>query len=266
MQPITHWGRKKIPLTFDIQPYPVAEAPPDLPPKLVGYEPEVINVLERFAEPGDCCVDAGASIGFHTCMLSKLVGEDGLVLAFEPHLESFKHLMHHVHVTNKLNNVGCCRAALWKEDCSNMQLWSPEQLGYASFHRAEGTACSDIVDGLALDGVLSEAGHPRVIKIDCEGTEAEVLLGAQSALKRGVDCVVLELNYYILGHTGRSDHTIREYMASLGYDMFLINISDGNGDLCAPIKVDPDREIKLEGAHHHINVLFSTEAKVAQRW
>ena len=101
----------------------------------VGYEPEITNVIERFAEPGDCVIDAGASIGFHTCFMSKLVGESGLVLAFEPQLESYKHLLQHVHVANKLNNVACLRTALWKFDCPELELWSMSEIGYSSFHR-----------------------------------------------------------------------------------------------------------------------------------
>ena len=79
------WGRKKTPLKFCCGPES------DFHP--LGYEPEIINVLERFIDPGDVVVDAGASIGLHTCLMSKLVGDDGLVLAFEPQVASFSWLM-----------------------------------------------------------------------------------------------------------------------------------------------------------------------------
>lgn len=250
------WGRDKIPLCFDLYPYDVDHEAP--------YEPEVINVYERFVEPGDFVIDAGASVGYHTCLLSKLVGDGGVVLAFEPHLESFRLLAHHVHVANRLGNVACMRTALWKTDCPSLELWSVQDLGYSSFHRYANAETSEMVEGRKLDTLLT-TDHPRLIKIDCEGVEAEVLCGANDTLTRGVDCVILELNYHLMEHTGRSDRTIREYMQALGYDMFLINLGDENGGFLPPLKVDPERMITLTNGHH-INVLFSTEEKVAQRW
>ena len=249
------WGRKKTLLRFDRHQV-------DCHP--FGYEPEVVNVIERFVEPGDCVVDAGACIGFHTCLMSKLVGEDGVVLAFEPQLESFKYLFHHVHVANKLNNVACLRMALWKCDCPELVLWSVEDIGYSSFHKYADFTGTEKVEGRSLDTLLIE-DHPRFIKIDCEGTEAEVLLGAHSILEKGVDCVVLEFNYHMMRQTGRSDGPIRQYMAALGYDLFLISVRDDNGGFLPPIKVAPDVAITLSGGHH-INVMFSTEEKVRSRW
>lgn len=266
--PDVEWGSKKVPLRFDRHPYPVVEASGAavLHEQLQGYEPEILNVIERFVQPGDCVVDAGASIGFHTCFLSKMVGESGIVIACEPQLESFKYLAHHVHVANKLANVACLRLALWKFDTPNLELWSVDDIGYSSFHRYEKATSSEIVEGRSLDSLLINGNdHPRFIKIDCEGTEAEVLCGAREILARGVDCVVLELNYFLMEQTNRDDRVIRQFMAELGYDMFLINLGDGNGGYQPPFKVDPSLKIELSGGHH-INVMFSTEQKVKERW
>lgn len=252
------WGAKRVPLTFDRPPY-------DGAPDARGYEPEILNVVERFLEPGDVAVDAGASIGFHTCFMSRLVGETGLVFAFEPHLESFGFLANHVHLVNKLNNVALANIALWKETAEGMILYSVKDIGYSSLHRYKDGVYDEIVRGAALDDLLGPEDHPRVIKIDTEGTEAEVLLGARKMLERGVDAVILELNYFMMYQVGRSDKPIRAYMDMLGYDMFLINIAAKGGSYEAPIKVAPDLEMRLRGGHH-INVLFSTEEKVKERW
>jgi FkbM family methyltransferase len=253
--------KEKRMLNFGISPYPEGSTHP------YGYEPEIINAIEHFLEPGDVFIDVGASIGFHSCLASKMVGEDGLVLAFEPHLESFAVLAHHVHVANHLNNVAMFKLALWKEDCPAMPLWSLNELGYSSLHHYLDGTRSEAVEGVALDEFISENEHPRAIKIDVEGTEGEVLLGARNILQRGVDCVILELNYNIFEKTNRSDMVIRQFMAAMGYDMFLINIcdNDGRGKFLDPIKVENDVTITLQGGHH-INVMFSTMEKVAKRW
>jgi FkbM family methyltransferase len=230
------------------------------------YEPEVENVINRFVKPGDCVIDVGASIGFFTVMMSKIVGENGLVLAFEPHQESFQHLYRNVHFFHKLNNVALFRHALWKHDVSALELWSVNDIGYSSFHAYKDAEYSEFTEGRALDTLLSEKDHPRFMKIDCEGTEAEVLCGAHKILERGVDCIVLEFNFHLMFHTGRTTRAIRDYMRSLGYDMFVIDVKDDSGEYVVPIKIAHDAEFSVTGKRHWINVMFSTEEKVVARW
>lgn len=264
------WGTRKTPLLFNAGPVEDVHA--------FGYEPEVVNVLEHFLEPGDVAIDAGACIGFHTCLMSKLVGENGIVLAFEPQLVSFQALMHHVHVANKLNNVACIRQALWFEDRDDLKLWNFSEMGYSTLNKYFDEVNYEIIEGRKLDTLLiNECDHPRLIKIDCEGAESEVLLGAQRHLTRGVDAVILELNYKLLQKTGRTDRAVRHIMRKLGYEMFLINIGAENGEgnfigaespnggYAVPIPVDPDLDIEIRGGFH-INVLFSTREKVNARW
>jgi FkbM family methyltransferase len=233
------------------------------------YEPEVCNVIDRFVERGDCVVDVGACVGFFSERMSRLVGDEGLVVAFEPQMESYKHLLRNILVVHKLNNVACVKTAAWKCDDPELRLFSLPIVGYSSFHRYTTAYQPETVEGRSLDSWMAGNNHPRFIKIDCEGTELEVLLGARKMLERGVDCVVLELNYYIMGLTGRQDKDIRGYMAELGYDCFLINIGDGNGGYRAPVRVPPGQKIIV--AHNspgacYINVMFSTEEKVRERW
>jgi len=255
-----HWGSRKTPLMFNAG--PVDEVNP------FGYEPEIVNVFEHFAEPGDIAVDAGASIGFHTCLLSKLVGDAGIVLAFEPQLASFQFLMHHVHAINHLANVLCIRQALWNQDIKELKLWSHTELGYSTFHKYYETKDYETVEGRRLDTLLVEDNdHPRILKIDCEGAEGNVLIGAQRHLTRGIDCVILEFNYRLLNSFSKTDAPVRNFMHDLGYDMFLINIGDPNSPshLAPPILVTPDQKIEIVNGFH-INVLFSTQEKVRERW
>jgi FkbM family methyltransferase len=222
------------------------------------YEPEVADVIRRFLSPGDCAVDVGASIGHHTCLMSRMVGEEGLVFAFEPHGESFKLLVESVNV-NKLNNVAMFQTALWSRDLPEMELWSVPEMGYSSFLRYENATGSEKVACRSLDSFLIN-DHPRLIKLDCEGSETNVLAGADRILRKGVDCVVVEFNYWVFRETNLSDLMIRQYMKSLGYDLFIIGVK-----VPYPVKLEPAVSITLEGGHH-INVMFSTEEKVRARW
>lgn len=254
------WGSKEIDLCFN-QCMIMEDGKP------IGYEPEVLNIFEHFVGPGDFVVDAGASIGFHTCFLAKLVGEEGVVVAFEPQMNSFKVLAEHVHISNKLNNVMCLREALWNKHVKGMKLCSQRDLGYSTFFEYYEPFAYEFVDARPLDDILVEENeHPRLIKIDCEGAEAEILEGAERILKKGVDCIVLELNYNIFQQLGITDERIRAYMNSLGYEMFLINYFNGDPpEFSRPMLVKPDINIILRGGFH-INVMFSTQEKVNVRW
>jgi hypothetical protein len=66
-------------------------------------EPE-FAVVERLVKPGDRVIDAGASYGFYTYLLARLVGENGRVFAFEPVGVTGEVLAHCLHVW-RLENV-----------------------------------------------------------------------------------------------------------------------------------------------------------------
>ena len=49
-----------------------------------SWEPEVTQAIDRTVKPGMIVVDIGAQSGFYTLLLSKRVGLNGKVIAFEP--------------------------------------------------------------------------------------------------------------------------------------------------------------------------------------
>jgi FkbM family methyltransferase len=258
------WGQRETHLCFDRYPYPPGSEDHR---GAVTYENEIVNVAEHFIEEGDVAIDVGACIGFHTCLLAKLVGEQGIVYAFEPQQISFDLLTYHAFKANQLANVACLRAIIWNESVPKMELWSPPDIGYSSIHRYLNSYQSETVMAVALDEIIPEDQHPRFVKVDVEGSELQVLQGAHKMLVKGVDCVVLEFNYHLLDMCQKTDFEIREYMAALGYDMFIINIAhrEKKNVFIDPIMVAPDVPITLKGGHH-INVMFSTLEKVSKRW
>ena len=48
------------------------------------WEPYISTILKQKIKEGMTVVDIGANIGAHTILCSKLVGESGKVIAFEP--------------------------------------------------------------------------------------------------------------------------------------------------------------------------------------
>ena len=48
------------------------------------------RIVESLIKPGDYVIDVGAAIGYFTLIFARLVGKDGLVIAFEPKDERFE--------------------------------------------------------------------------------------------------------------------------------------------------------------------------------
>lgn len=229
------------------------------------YEPEVTLAAERLIEPGDCCVDAGASIGYFTCLFSRLVGPGGLVLAFEPNAESYGYLTRNI-AERGLENVVALERALWSNDLGGLKLHSVKELGYTSFLPYHSTTLVEYVEARTLDSMIPPGLQPDFLKIDCEMAEFDILVGAEKVLRAGVNGVVLELNFNLMKQRNVSDAPIRGLMRDHGYDMFLISIGSPEAGYRDPIMVDPSTEIRVSGNLGHVNVLFSTEELVREKW
>ena len=48
------------------------------------WEPHIVSIFNQYIKDGMVVIDIGANIGAHTLILSKLVGDSGKVIAFEP--------------------------------------------------------------------------------------------------------------------------------------------------------------------------------------
>ncbi|MBV8755945.1 MAG: FkbM family methyltransferase [Deltaproteobacteria bacterium] len=144
------------------------------------YEQGTMHVIGACLRPGDTFVDAGAAVGQMSFHAARLVGPRGRVLAFEPAPERFEDLVDGIAV-NALTNITPIAAGLAAE---------PGELGLylrGSPSMADQTRHEDTlrVPVHRLDDVLDSHGLSRVrfLKIDVEGLEPEVLLGASRLLR-----------------------------------------------------------------------------------
>jgi len=153
-------------------------------------EQEIADVA-KYARPGDWVVDVGANVGRYTCFMSRCVGEQGRVLAFEPILESFSLLTANVRRCRAVN-VSLYNLALSSENViANMAVPDVEQTRLSNYYQAHiapsGTPvlCTTL-DSLALPHAV------RLIKIDAEGHDLQVLEGAQRTIQRDRPVIIVE--------------------------------------------------------------------------
>lgn len=148
------------------------------------------DVFRQIVQPGTLVLDLGANIGAHTVVLSKIVGETGRVLAFEPQRIVFQNLCANVAI-NSLTNVYCRQQAVGQH---HGQLVVP-LLDYSRENNFGGLALGgyshgESVEVITIDELALEACH--FIKLDIEGMEREAILGAEQTIRRFKPVIYVE--------------------------------------------------------------------------
>ncbi|OZB42752.1 MAG: hypothetical protein B7X46_13665, partial [Thiomonas sp. 15-66-11] len=173
---------------------------PDLVSKsLIDYGEWAQNELDAFANfiaPESVVLDVGAYIGSHSRAFSQMVGEKGLVLAFEPHPSTFKILQANIW-REPLGNIKATQAALG--NCNGtrcLQNTSSENYGASYIGPCQDTTmCAHSVRVHRLDDLRLELESPiSFVKIDVEGNEVDVLLGSEKTLALHQPVIYAETN------------------------------------------------------------------------
>lgn len=146
------------------------------------YEMGTLNIIQKCLRPGDTFIDAGASIGLMSFYASKIVGNKGKVLSFEPIKSSFKNLSDSILLNNSTN------IHAFNKGLGNTTTQIPIYLNRPCPSMVKEKDSDDdhfeIVTIDRLDKILEEnkINTVRMIKIDVEGFELDVLKGANKLL------------------------------------------------------------------------------------
>jgi FkbM family methyltransferase len=168
----------------------------------IGYlfgttEPELQRALQRVIRPGMTVYDIGASVGFHAVLASRLVGDDGLVCAFEPVPENVR-LVEHNMALNGFQNYRCFDLALSDSDGRAEFNFSKSRIlgSLAAVSRPNHFAESSLVETARLDTLVEQRGlkPPDVIKLDVEAAETIVLAGAANVLRSARPVCFIDLH------------------------------------------------------------------------
>jgi FkbM family methyltransferase len=150
------------------------------------WEPEVSRIIEANLAPGDVFVDLGANIGYDTLLASRRVGPSGQVVAIEPLRRTFTLLSRNL-ALNETTNVRAVNVAV-SDRVTKLAMYemSEGNIGAATTLASRGGTLMDSVDALPLDQILShdEVSRLRLIKIDVEGAEPQILLRLLEQLVR----------------------------------------------------------------------------------
>jgi FkbM family methyltransferase len=153
-----------------------------------------IQLMRLFIKPGDIIIDAGANIGTHTVAFANIVGQTGVVHAFEPQRRNFQMLCGNVAI-NGLDNVFCHQAAVG-DALGQIRLpampSADTHFNFSAVAIGNGADEGESVPLVTLDSL--NLPSCRVIKIDTEGMEPQVLSGARGIVERYRPILYLENN------------------------------------------------------------------------
>ncbi len=172
------------------------------------YEPGTLYLMEQILRPGDVFVDIGANLGLMSIHAAALVHENGTVISFEPSPEISYRLRENL-ILNSVKNVEVHQVALGAECKSAILYKYPEvNIGANSLVCSRGGVREAEVTVVRLADCLSSQCRNRVrlVKIDVEGYELQVLQGARELLS-GESRPVLCVEY---GEDKRDGESLRE--------------------------------------------------------
>jgi FkbM family methyltransferase len=155
-----------------------------------------LDLLGLFIKPGDVVVDVGANIGTHTVFFAQRTGAAGQVYAFEPQRIVFQNLCANL-ALNGLLNVRAFAAAVGREPGTiavpPIAYAEPGNYGGVALAASAATeAGGERVPVMALDGLGIE--RCRLLKIDVEGMELDVLEGGRTLVAQLRPIVYVENN------------------------------------------------------------------------
>jgi FkbM family methyltransferase len=188
---------------------------------LAGGAPVLAPVFEAALGAGDLAIDVGANTGIYTAVAASLVGPAGRVLAFEPHPFARRALLDLVEA-NTFQQVSVLPLAV---SASHGRLRLHVTRGASGLTSAYPPAnATEVleVESVPLDSVVGAAGHalPRLLKIDVEGFEFEVLRGAAGLLGAKEAPLVIFESDASFGPSRSTFAEMRSWLAQRGYSLF----------------------------------------------
>lgn len=171
--------------------------------------------FKRFLRPGNSVIDVGANIGNTALAAAALVGDGGRVIAIEPHPKIYRYLRKNIELNNFKNIVSF-----------NIAMGEKEGVAYISDRKRtddQNSLAGDKVglpiDIKRLDDVSTDLAGVDLLKIDVEGYEKYVLLGAEKILQR-TECVYYESWESHFNKYGYSTADISELLMKHGFHLY----------------------------------------------
>ena len=191
-----------------------------------SYDIILCDFLERHLVAGDVMLDVGANVGYISAVAASCVGNTGEVHSFEPLRECFARLKF-MQQLNPAFRLFCNNFALGSEEGALTIGFDPiGEARNATLVPGYNTPIRYKVPVKRLDAYIYDSvAHPqriKVIKIDVEGFEFEVLKGLERFLSgaRFRPLIAVEIKPWDLAKIGHNMADFEDYMQTYGYGAY----------------------------------------------
>jgi FkbM family methyltransferase len=163
------------------------------------YEREEVRLVESVLKPGDTAIDVGAHIGFFAMQMAALVGPKGRVYAFEPLDQNADLLERSIGENSFVDRVVFSRAAVGATSGTATLTFPTETLNSGGAYLLRNASSpltgnrTSRVPLVALDDLPLQR-PVRLIKMDVEGGEPQVIRGAARMLATDRPVILSELH------------------------------------------------------------------------
>ncbi len=176
------------------------------------YSDDEVDLFRTLCSTDDVVIEVGSNIGSHTLPLAQIVSESGKVYAFEPQRFIFQTLCANI-ALNSLENVYCFQKAV---SSTKGHLFLPK-IQYNKIGNFGGISLQnkgdERVDVIKLDKFLT-LDRLKLVKIDAEGMELEVLKGTKKLIRKHQPILLIENDRF------DKHKELVEYIDILGYDSY----------------------------------------------
>jgi FkbM family methyltransferase len=154
-----------------------------------------VNTLMREVKPGDVVIDIGANIGYYALLEASIVGNGGQVYAIEPVPSNAELLRKNIDL-NGCSNIELYQLAIG-EARKTAPMYQTPQRNLGSLLNPTGTPLESHitkvidVEVMTLDDFLKDKPSPRIIRMDVEGYEYEIIRGMGHTLQTVVPLTIL---------------------------------------------------------------------------
>jgi FkbM family methyltransferase len=186
-------------------------------------EPQTLALIRKLVTRGDTVVDVGAHVGHHALVAARQAGETGCVIAIDPQPYNADRISRHAALNGLANITTLCAAAGNADTFIKLPVQSERDRSRLSLHEGgpNDLAITVEVPLRRLDTIFAQhdVGDVKLLKIDVEGYELEVLQGLGDRLGACRNIV-----FELLPATGAARNAeLLAFLAARGFAMTDVN-------------------------------------------
>jgi len=196
------------------------------------WEPNLSNYFRQNLKPGDIVIDCGANVGYYSLLAAKIVTSSGKVHAIEASPKIVDMLTTNV----KLNNFGDIIEIHHKavsDKKGQIEIFNAQSTGnlgatttWSNKAERQHYASEGLVSAAPLGEIISDENllAARIIKIDVEGAEVDVIRGITSKLAEFSDQTdfIIEFTNDAVEEAGETVASMIDLFAQAGFEAYYL--------------------------------------------